>query len=70
MAGRQEKFLVYTVWNKLEDYQPLFPQMNDEELANMAICLCHQVDAAMTKYIQRLDRIIWKDRRVRKDSLV
>lgn len=42
--------------SKLEDYQPLFPPMNDEELANMTICLCHQVDAAMTKYIQRLDR--------------
>ena len=30
--------------------------MNDEELANMAICLCHQVDAGMTKYIERKDR--------------
>lgn len=30
--------------------------MNDEELANMAICLCHQVDKAMTKYIERKDR--------------
>ena len=42
--------------SKLEDYQPLFGRMNDEELANMAICLCHQVDSALTKYIQRLDR--------------
>ena len=30
--------------------------MNDEELANMAICLCHQVDAALNKYIERKDR--------------
>lgn len=30
--------------------------MNDEELANMAICLCHQVDKAMAKYIERKDR--------------
>ncbi len=30
--------------------------MDDEELANMAICLCHQVDAALTKYIERKDR--------------
>ena len=30
--------------------------MNDEELANMAICLCHQVDSALTKYIERKDR--------------
>ena len=38
------------------DYKPLLPKMNDEELANMAICLCHQVDAALTKYIERKDR--------------
>ena len=38
------------------DYQPLLLKMNDEELANMAICLCHQVDKAMTSYIERLDR--------------
>ena len=30
--------------------------MNDEELANMAICLCHQVDKALTSYIERKDR--------------
>ena len=30
--------------------------MNDEELANMAICLCHQVDKALSKYIERKDR--------------
>ena len=42
--------------SKFEEYQPFFAKMNDEELANMAICLCHQVDAAMTKYIERKDR--------------
>lgn len=42
--------------SKYEDYQPLLAKMNDEELANMAICLCHQIDAAMTKYIKKLDR--------------
>lgn len=41
---------------KYEDYKGLFPKMNDEELANMAICLCHQVDAALNKYIERKDR--------------
>ena len=25
-------------------------------MANMAICLCHQVDAALNKYIERKDR--------------
>lgn len=43
----------HTLW---DDYRPLTARMNDEELANMAICLCHQVDAAMTKYIKRKDR--------------
>ena len=42
--------------SSLEDYKPLFAKMNDEELANMAICLCHQVDKALTKYIERRDR--------------
>jgi four helix bundle suffix protein len=42
--------------SKYEDYKPLLPKMNDEELANMAICLCHQVDKALTSYIQRKDR--------------
>ena len=39
-----------------QDYQPLFPKMNGEELANMAICLCHQVDSALEKYIEKKDR--------------
>ena len=43
----------HTQW---DDYQPLAARMSDEELANMAICLCHQVDSAMAKYIERKDR--------------
>ena len=43
----------HTQW---EDYRPLTERMNDEELANMAICLCHQVDKAMAKYLERKDR--------------
>ena len=43
----------HTLW---EDYLPLMARMNDEELANMAICLCHQVDKAMAKYMERKDR--------------
>lgn len=42
--------------SRYEDYQPLLKKMNDEELANMAICLCHQVDKALSKYIERKDR--------------
>ncbi len=41
---------------RYEDYQQMLPKMNDEELSNMAICLCHQVDKAMTSYIERKDR--------------
>ena len=36
--------------------QPLLGKMDDEEMANMAICLCHQVDKAMAKYIERKDK--------------
>ena len=42
--------------SKYEDYKEFLPKMNDEELANMAICLCHQIDKALTSYIQRKDR--------------
>lgn len=58
--GNSERFeglhLFCKEHSKYEAYRPLFPKMNDEELANMALCLCHQVDSAMTKYIQKLDR--------------
>ena len=42
--------------SQFDDYKDVLPKMNDEEMANMAICLCHQVDAALTKYIERKDR--------------
>ena len=42
--------------HKLDDYQPYLSKMDAEELANMAICLCHQVDAALEKFIDRLDK--------------
>lgn len=42
--------------SKYEDYMELLPKMNDEEMANMAICLCHQVDAALNKYIAQKDK--------------
>ena len=42
--------------SRWKDYQPYTARMNDEELANMASCLCHQVDKALAKYIERKDR--------------
>ena len=44
------------IHSEYEAYRPLLQKMDDEELTNMAICLCHQVDAALTKYIARKDR--------------
>ncbi|MBQ2235706.1 MAG: four helix bundle suffix domain-containing protein [Muribaculaceae bacterium] len=38
------------------EYEPFIAKMNYEELANVAICLCHQVDAALTKYMARKDQ--------------
>lgn len=45
-----------TQHSRLSDYQDFLAKMDDEELANMAVCLCHQVDSALTKYIERKDR--------------
>lgn len=42
--------------SQYKDYEAMLPRMSDEELANMAICLCHQVDSALTKYIENKDR--------------
>ena len=42
--------------SRYEDYSAMLPRMSDEEMANMAICLCHQVDSALTKYIEMRDR--------------
>lgn len=39
------------------DYGPLINKMTDEEMANMAITLCHQIDKMMYAYLQRLERI-------------
>ena len=37
--------------NDSEAYMGQIERMNDEEIANMAITMCHQVDVMMTKYI-------------------
>lgn len=38
------------------DYRPFFSRWTDEEMANVAICLCHMVDKAMTSFIEKRDR--------------
>ena len=42
--------------NKLEDYQPFFDKWTDEEMANIALTLCHMVDKMMTTYQQQLEK--------------
>ena len=38
------------------DYEPLLAKMNDEEMANMALTLCHQTDKMMCAYIEKLEK--------------
>ena len=38
-----------------QDFQELLPKMDGEEMANLAVCLCHQVDKALASYIERKD---------------
>lgn len=40
--------------NDYSDYAPLLGKMNDEEMANMALTLCHQTDKMMCAYIDKL----------------
>ena len=42
--------------NKLEEYQPFFEKWTDEEIANIALTLCHMVDKMMTTYQQLLEK--------------
>ncbi len=40
------------VSNKLPDYQPLFTKCGDEELANLALTLCHMVDRMLSTHLK------------------
>jgi len=42
--------------NDFNDYAPLIAKMNDEEMANMLLTLCHQMDKMMTSYIEQLEK--------------
>ena len=41
--------------NRLEDYQDYFDKWTDEEMANIALTLCHMVDKMMTTYEKQLE---------------
>ncbi len=43
--------------NDYSDYEPLLSKMNDEEMANLALTLCHQTDKMMCNYIENLEKL-------------
>ena len=42
--------------NALEDYTPYFQEWTAEEMANVGLTLCYQVDTMMNKYLEYLER--------------
>jgi four helix bundle suffix protein len=42
--------------NDYSNYEPLLVKMNDEEMANLALTLCHQTDKMMCAYIEKLEK--------------
>ena len=42
--------------NNQEDYTPLFERLSDEELSNLAITLCQQVDKMMTSWLDNIEK--------------
>ena len=42
--------------NLLADYEPYFQRWTDEEMANVGLTLCYQVDTMMNKYMEGLER--------------
>ena len=42
--------------NKLSDYEPYFTKWSAEEMANVGLTLCFQVDTMMNKYMESLEK--------------
>ncbi len=42
--------------NRLSDYEPYFNQWTAEEMANVGLTLCFQVDTMMNKYMESLEK--------------
>lgn len=42
--------------NALVDYEPYFAQWSEEEMANIGLTLCHQIDAMMNGYLRALEK--------------
>ena len=47
--------------NDFSDYAPLIGRMNDEEMANLLLTLCHQTDRMMCSYIRKLEERFVKE---------
>ena len=47
--------------NLLADYEPYFQQWTAEEMANVALTLCYQVDAMMNKYLKTVEEIFVRE---------
>lgn len=41
--------------NNIEDYAPFLKRWSDEEMANIGLTLCYQVDVMMNRYLKRLE---------------
>ena len=42
--------------NDFQDYKAFAERLTDEELANLALTLCHQTDKLMTSYLEKLEK--------------
>ncbi len=42
--------------NRLDDYRPFFDKWTDEEMANTAITLCHQVDTMLNRLLAKQEK--------------
>lgn len=51
--------------NRKEDYEPLFPCYNEEELCNLGITLCTQVISMMTSHLESLQKSFVEDGGIR-----
>lgn len=47
--------------NRLEEYEGFFSKWTDEEMANIALTLCHMVDKMMTTYLHQLEEQFVKE---------
>ena len=47
--------------NRIEDYQDYFEKWTDEEMANIALTLCHMVDRMMTTYQKQQEETFVKE---------